>query len=261
MSARKLTNRETYLEYHRIILDAKNLLDAEAILTGSIASHDGDIDDELVEGIEWVARRVHDATGHWLQPAEPGALAFPTKNTLYFNVFIIQTSWLSYALALPSYSDGATVKYSRNKYQFLQRTHLFHTPRGDESFSRIFLFEFHELVLGTNDTLSMEMLVADPSFIEPRSYPLIAKRRNLSGNDNIEDVEDELHPAPESVNVVQFSDTALSAVPTIGSDFISTLTALETPVSSCAGILRNSIATSKTQAQRDSYHTTDPWSA
>lgn len=257
MSTLHPTKRHTYLEYHRISLHTEQVNAAENILMG-LDDTTGVLDSPLKENIEWVASRVYKSTGHELLPAAIGALNLPEDKTIYFNVFIVTTSWLKYAVAFPMYMDEAEISRYL-KFKYLQRQHLFHTPRGKERFSSAFNILFREINMGDRGSLRLSYIMGDPTAIDPFTYSPFLSYSSPGTLKSISPALDILDDAPSEVNIVDFNDPQVLDIRNAGDDFIHTLSITEHPVLSSAVLLRCNKATSKIQLERDNYAITDPW--
>lgn len=249
------TKRHTYLEYHRIALNPDQVMPAENILMG-LKDTTGTLEDPLLESLTWVAQRIENTAGHTLSPVGLGSPNLPEDKTIYFNVFIATTSWLRYAVAFPMYLNDEN---SVQPYQYLQRQHLLHTPRGNEKFSSAFNILFREINMGSNKTLRLSYILGKPDAIDPFTYSPFLHYSSREALRSITPALEILDDAPESVNIVEFDDPQVLDVRNAGDDLIHTLSIIEKPVLSSAILLLCNKATSKIQLERDNYAITDPW--
>lgn len=256
MTAAALTDRQTYVEYHRVALDANSLGTAKNLLLSYPLTASDHIDPQVADSLKWVAQRVKDTTGSYLAPEDPRIAAAYTDNTMFFHILIIKTTWLTYAVAFPSYPVPSASQYS--KHQFLQNTYFLHTPRGTDEFSDEFKIRYSELPLGTGMGIRLSYAVGLSERFSPRLHsPLFFYAPKTS--EDVETATHELNAAPGSTTVVEPHDALLSDMRNIGEDISFDISTFNSPMVSTALLLNCKKPTSQKQVDRDSYKVTDPW--
>lgn len=257
MTAAALTDRQTYVEYHRVALDANNLGNAKDILLSCPPGEPDHLDPQVADSLRWVAQRVKDTTGSYLAPEDPRIAAVHTDSTVFFHIFIIKTTWLNYAVAFPSYPVPSVTGFT--KHQFLQRYHFLHTPRGIDEFSDDFKIRFSELQLGTDMTLRLSYVAGSPHRFDPRMYPPLVCYAPKTANKVDTATRSLTAEAPEGITVVEPHDALLSDMRNIGEDISFDISTLGSPMVSTAMLLHCKKPTSQKQADRNAYKVTDPW--
>lgn len=257
MTAAALTDRQTYVEYHRVALDAHTFGIAKNILMSYPLDKTDTIDTQVASTLQWVARRIKDTTGSYLAPEDPRLSAIHTDNTVFLHILIIKTTWINYAVALPSYPVPSVTGYT--KHQFLQRYHFLHTPRGDDEFSDDFKIRFSELQLGTDMSLRLSCIVGSPHRFDPRMYPPLVCYAPKTANKVDTATRSLAAEAPEGITVVEPHDALLSDMRNIGEDISFDISTLNSPMVSTAMLLHCKKPTSQKQADRNAYKVTDPW--
>lgn len=257
MTAVALTDRQAYVEYHRVALDEHTFGTAKNTLMSYPLDKSDTIDTQVASNLKWIARRIKDTTGSYLAPEDPRIAAIHTDNTVFLHILIIKTTWINYAVAFPSYPVPSVTGFT--KHQFLQRYHFLHTPRGIDEFSDDFKVRFNELQLGADVTLRLSYIAGSPHRFDPRMYPPLVCYAPKTAN-NVDTATHELTAvAPDSITVVEPHDALLSDMRNIGEDISFDISTFNSPTVSTAMLLHCKNPTSQKQADRNSYKVTDPW--